>query len=207
VRRAPIVLTGTALGVAGVLMFHPRSPETSAAITSSPAPASSGTSAGSSSSGAGGSGGSTGGSGSSGTRTVTGKAVSTPYGNAQVRVTITDGRIVKVQALQLQGNDPKSVQISSSAEPTLRQEALQKQSAAIDTVSGATYTSTSYEASLQSALDTAGFKASDGSRGTTTVPQDIPREDDHGGGFGGPPDGRGDGGPPTGSGGYGYGGD
>src|SRR4051794_41793418 len=93
-----------------------------------------------------------------------------------------------VEALQLQGNDPKSVQISGNAEPLLRQSALQKQSAAIDAVSGATITSASYEASLQSALDKAGFKAADGSRGTSTVP-DVPAHDgDRGGaGGGGPP--------------------
>ena len=49
----------------------------------------------------------------------------------------------------------RSQYISQQAEPYLRQEALQAQSAQIDLVSGATYTSYSYAQSLQSALDKA----------------------------------------------------
>jgi hypothetical protein len=41
----------------------------------------------------------------------------------------------------------------------------------VDAVSGATYTSLSYEASLQSALDKLGFKAADGSTASTDVSQ------------------------------------
>jgi hypothetical protein len=69
------------------------------------------------------------------------------------------------------------VQISSSAEPLPRQSALTKQSADIDAVSGATIMSASYEASLQSALDKLGFKAADGSRGSSEIPQ---VEEEHG---------------------------
>jgi major membrane immunogen (membrane-anchored lipoprotein) len=76
------------------------------------------------------------------------------------------------------------VQISNAAVPTLRQSALTKQSAAIDTVSGATFTSKSYAASLQSALDKAKFKAADGSTAPTTAPTGS-EEHGHGGGFGG----------------------
>jgi uncharacterized protein with FMN-binding domain len=96
--------------------------------------------------------------------------VDTRYGSAQVRATVANGKIVKLEALQLQGNDPRSVQISSSAEPILQQEALSKQSAAVDAVSGATYTSASYTQSLQSALDKLGFKAPDGSVASLQVP-------------------------------------
>jgi hypothetical protein len=63
------------------------------------------------------------------------------------------------------------VQISSSAEPLLQQEALTAQTADVDAVSGATFTSASYTQSLQSALDKLGFKAADGSRATLQVPQ------------------------------------
>jgi uncharacterized protein with FMN-binding domain len=42
------------------------------------------------------------------------------------------------------------------AVPRLNQEAVSAQSANIDAVSGATYTSTGYKQSLQSALDKAG---------------------------------------------------
>jgi len=102
--------------------------------------------------------------------TATGAAIDTQYGAAQVRVTVRNGTIVKLEALQLQGNDPRSVQISGSAAPVLQQEVLAKQTAAVDAVSGATFTSASYMQSVQSALDKLGFKAADGSRATLQVP-------------------------------------
>ena len=52
----------------------------------------------------------------------------------------------------------------------LEQEVLTKQSADIDAVSGATFTSGSYDQSLQSALDKLGFKAADGSVAQLQVP-------------------------------------
>jgi uncharacterized protein with FMN-binding domain len=168
-RRSPIVLTATIAGTAGVLAFHLHAPTVQTApATTSPSSKSAGTSSpggGSPGSGSGSSGGSTTVSG-----TATGDAVATQYGSAQVRVTVKDGEIVKIEALQLQGNDPRSVQISSSAEPILQQEALTKQSADVDAVSGATFTTASYTQSLQSALDKLGFKAPDGSRATLQVP-------------------------------------
>ncbi len=86
----------------------------------------------------------------------------------QVRVTVKNGKIVTIQALQLTSSDPRSVQISASAGPSLKQEALTKQSADIDAVSGATYTSAGYAQSLQAALDKVGFKAA--ARVTLQVP-------------------------------------
>jgi uncharacterized protein with FMN-binding domain len=176
-RRAPIVLATTVAGLAGVLTFKAREPALPTAAASSPASAPS-TSATPSASGSSGTGSP---SPTAAAKTVTGDAIPTRYGTAQVRVTIKDGKITQVTALQLQGSDPKSVQISSSAEPLLRQSALTRQSAAIDAVSGATITSASYEASLQSALDRAGFTAPDGTRGTSTIPQ----VQEHDGGPGG----------------------
>ena len=107
----------------------------------------------------------------SGDGTATGDAISTIYGAAQVRVTVKDGKIVQVEALQLQGNEPRSVQISSAAAPVLQQEVLAGQTADVDAVSGATFTSASYTQSLQSALDKLGYKAPDGSVATLQVPQ------------------------------------
>jgi uncharacterized protein with FMN-binding domain len=173
-RRAPIVLTATAAGLAAVLSFKPHE---SALPVAAAAPAATTTPAAGASPAAGVT-------TSSGTRTATGDAIPTRYGNAQVRVTVAGGKITRIEAVQLQGNDPKSVEISSSAEPLLRQSALAKQSAAIDMVSGATFTSTSYEASLQSALDKLGYKAPNGSRGSTTVPDIQGGHDDGGGSFG-----------------------
>jgi len=77
------------------------------------------------------------------------------YGVVQVRVSIADSKITDVTALSLpQGG--RSGDISSYAAPQLRREAIAAQSAEIDTVSGASYTSAGYARSLQSALDKAG---------------------------------------------------
>jgi uncharacterized protein with FMN-binding domain len=86
-----------------------------------------------------------------------GDVVNTRYGPVQVQVTISNGKIVDVTALQLPSNDPHSAQISQYVEPILRSSALQAQSAQVDLVSGATYTSQAYARSLQAALDQAGI--------------------------------------------------
>jgi uncharacterized protein with FMN-binding domain len=87
--------------------------------------------------------------------TVDGAVVGTQYGSVQVRVSFTGKKITNVHALQLTDSSGTSVSISAGAAPILRQEALAAQSAKIDTVSGATYTSEAYQQSLQSALDAA----------------------------------------------------
>ena len=92
------------------------------------------------------------------TATVTGKVVSTPYGQVEVQIIVDNGKITDVQALKLPTNG-NSGQISDYVKPILASEALQAQSANIDIVSGATYTSMGYARSLQSALDQAGIAA------------------------------------------------
>ncbi|HZU80959.1 MAG TPA: FMN-binding protein [Acidimicrobiales bacterium] len=79
------------------------------------------------------------------------------YGTLELQVTITGNRITDVEPVVDQATDPRSAQINSQAIPMLRQQALSAQSAQIDGVSGATYTSAAYQASLQSALDSLGF--------------------------------------------------
>ncbi|MHB8510698.1 MAG: FMN-binding protein [Actinomycetota bacterium] len=79
----------------------------------------------------------------------------TQYGPVQVRVIVSGGKITDVQALQMPSSHQRSQEISAEAGPKLRQEVLQAQSANIDTVSGATYTSEGYRQSVQSALDQA----------------------------------------------------
>jgi uncharacterized protein with FMN-binding domain len=170
-RRSPIVLAATVAGTAGVLAFHAHAPAaqtaTAATTTRSTAESSAATkSASASSSGSG----SSSASGGSGSGTATGDAIDTRYGPVQVKVTVAGGKITDIQGLVLTGNDPRSTEISSFAAPTLKQEALTKQSADIDAVSGATFTSAGYAQSLQSALDKLGFKAADGSRATLQVP-------------------------------------
>jgi uncharacterized protein with FMN-binding domain len=90
-------------------------------------------------------------------RTVTGDTVQTRWGPVQVRVTVKSGRLTEVTALQYPQDNPRDQEINSYALPQLRREALAAQSADIDMVSGATYTSTGYKQSLQSALDSAGL--------------------------------------------------
>lgn len=90
-------------------------------------------------------------------RTITGDAVETQYGPVQVQITVKSGTITAVNAVEYPANDPRDQEINSYAIPQLNQEALSAQSAQIDTVSGATYTSGGYLNSLQSALDQAGL--------------------------------------------------
>lgn len=89
--------------------------------------------------------------------TVNGTTAHTRYGPVQVQVQVTDGKIVDVKALQHPSGDRRNDQISSYPLPQLRTETLSAQSAQIDTVSGATYTSDGYIESLQAALDAAHF--------------------------------------------------
>ena len=89
-----------------------------------------------------------------GSGTFTGSAVQNPFGEVQVQITMTGGKITDVTALQLPTHG-RSGFISQDAAPILQGEALSTQSANIDTVSGATYTSDAYAQSLQSAIDQA----------------------------------------------------
>jgi uncharacterized protein with FMN-binding domain len=87
--------------------------------------------------------------------TFTGPVIQTRYGPVQIQMVVAGGRINDVTALQTPGGNGESVRINKRAVPKLRQEALAAQSAQIDTVSGATYTSEGYRASLQAAIDAA----------------------------------------------------
>lgn len=89
-------------------------------------------------------------------RSVTGAIAATPYGPVQVEISLRGSRITAVHPLQLPGGAQRSVQIADYAIPQLVQETLAAQSAHIDMVSGASFTSAGYERSLQSALDRAG---------------------------------------------------
>ncbi len=87
--------------------------------------------------------------------TFTGSDVPNRYGDVVVRVVITNGHMTDVQAVQLPTDRAESAYISQQVGPMLRSEALQAQSANIDIISGATYTSQSYAQSLESALQQA----------------------------------------------------
>jgi uncharacterized protein with FMN-binding domain len=84
---------------------------------------------------------------------VTGPVVSTQFGDVQLQVTLAGGKIVDIKPIELPFDRQRSAYISSVAAPLLRQGALQAQSAQIDLISGATYTSEAYAESLQAVLD------------------------------------------------------
>jgi len=91
---------------------------------------------------------------SKGNGTFTGAVVQEPFGQVQVQITMSGGKLTDVTVLQMSTHG-RSGFISQSAAPILHDEALAAQSANIDLVSGATYTSDAYAQSLQSALDQA----------------------------------------------------
>ncbi|MFV2111110.1 FMN-binding protein [Micromonospora sp. LOL_025] len=92
------------------------------------------------------------------TRTVTGPVVENEYGNVQVQITLSGTRIVDVVALELPEETAQSDQRSEQVDGRYSGSSglvVQRQSADVDTVSGATATSTSYKRSLQAAIDRA----------------------------------------------------
>jgi uncharacterized protein with FMN-binding domain len=85
----------------------------------------------------------------------TGQDIVTEFGDVQLKVTISGGRIADVLPLQMPFDRRRSAEITQYAAPRLHDEVLQVQSAQIDTLSGATYTSEAYAQSVQAALDQA----------------------------------------------------
>jgi uncharacterized protein with FMN-binding domain len=138
-RRAIVVVVLTIAGLIPLLRFHPNGlPPSQAASRTGGQPAATGAPP------AGGSG-----------DTVDGSTVDTEFGPYQVRVSFSGRTITDVQIIT-EPPDRRSQRIASRAAPTLRTEALQAQSAHIDTVSGATITSEAYAQSLQAAIDAHG---------------------------------------------------
>lgn len=81
-----------------------------------------------------------------------------PYGVLSVTVTVKGKTITDIAIASISETDGRSVQIDQIAIPMLRQQVLAAQSTNINGVSGATYTSQAYVDSVQSALDSIGFK-------------------------------------------------
>ncbi len=163
-KRAPIVIAGTVAGLLGVLEFHTSPPKLTASSLPAPAtsrPAGSGT-AGRTSLGSGGSisssAGAASGPNSAGQRSAVGSGVNYYYGVVSVKVTLSGRKIVKVGIASLNdGSSPQSQYIDQQSIPILEQEVIKAQSANIQGVSGASYTSAGFDRSLQSALHKAGF--------------------------------------------------
>lgn len=87
--------------------------------------------------------------------TYTGNVADAFYGNVQVAVTISGGKITDVNFLQYPNDRSTSIEINTQAMPYLKQEAIQAQSAQVNGVTGASQTSRAFIESLQSALDKA----------------------------------------------------
>jgi uncharacterized protein with FMN-binding domain len=146
-RAAWYLAAGAVAGFAGVLGLHGRraaggapgrsQPSPSAAPSTSPA---AGSSPGRATAGG-------------GTHSVTGAVERFGYGELAVRVTVTGSRITNVTVPALQTAEPFSRQLSEQAIPLLRSQVLAADSASINGVSGATFTSEAYATSLQAALD------------------------------------------------------
>ena len=90
-------------------------------------------------------------------KTFTGDSADTQWGPVQVRITVSGGKVTAAQAVVYPDGNGRDQEINSYAIPVYNQEAVQKQSAQIDAISGATVTWGGYTASLQSALDQAGL--------------------------------------------------
>lgn len=89
--------------------------------------------------------------------TYNGDSVSTRWGPVQVRITVAGDQITGIDMLDYPYDNPRDQQINNHALPILIDETINAQSTQIDMVSGATYTSSGYLQSLQSALDQAGL--------------------------------------------------
>jgi uncharacterized protein with FMN-binding domain len=157
-RRVIVAIVTTAAALVLLLSFktHTQSPapgnSPAAALGSPPPGGGTGSSAGNRSAGAASPAGSSPAAGGA-ARTVTGEAFQTIYGPVQVQITVVGGRIAKATALKYPQGTPRDQQINAFAIPQLDQEAVAADSAKIDAVSGATYTSGGYVGSLQNALD------------------------------------------------------
>ena len=150
-RRVILAVTATIAGLVALLTFKSHSPTVPVAATT-------GTGGGSSSSSSSattvpGEFRSVVGTLAAGETTVTGKVANTAYGPVQLELVVKNSKIVKVAVLEQPMNTIHDIQIGEFAFPRLISETLATQTAKIDAVSGASYTSAGYISSLQSALD------------------------------------------------------
>jgi len=156
-RRVVLAVTGTIAGLVALLSFKSHAPTVPVAATSGTGGGSASSSSSTSSSATTVPGefpqGSLAGKLTPGETAITGKVGHTVYGPVQVQLIVKGGKIVKVAILEQPTNTIHDIQIGEFAFPRLISETLAAQSAKIDTVSGASYTSAGYIQSLQNALD------------------------------------------------------
>jgi uncharacterized protein with FMN-binding domain len=139
-----LVVAGAVAGFAGVLGFH-RAPQAAALNPARSQPSGRATTGAAATPGA-----------TSGT--ATGTLEQYGYGELAARVTVAGGHITAVSVPQLRTAEQYSQQLAQQVIPMLRQEVLAAQSAHIQAVSGATYTSQAYASSVQAALDQVHFR-------------------------------------------------
>jgi uncharacterized protein with FMN-binding domain len=145
-KRAPLlVLAGTVAGFVGVLTFHTRPVSATTPGQAQPSGTPSASSASSASAAAPAAAGAV--------RSAGGQMVQFGYGELNVRVTVHGSHITGISVTDLQTAEPTSQQISEQAIPMLRSEVLSAQSANVNGISGATFTSQAYVQSVQAALD------------------------------------------------------
>jgi hypothetical protein len=96
------------------------------------------------------------GSTSSSGSTVTGSVEQTRFGPVQVKLTFDGTKITGVTVVQAPSGSGRDDMLTQYATPLLAKEVIASQSAKVDTISGATYTSEGYLASVQSAIDAHG---------------------------------------------------
>jgi uncharacterized protein with FMN-binding domain len=87
--------------------------------------------------------------------TYTGPVINVNYGNVQVKITVSNGKIT--DAVAVKAPKGKNDRYTNMAVPILKAQTLQAQSANIQGASGASYTSYGWFKSLQGALADAGF--------------------------------------------------
>ena len=87
--------------------------------------------------------------------TFTGPSVFVNYGNVQVKITVVDGRIT--DAVAVKAPSGRNDRYTNMSVPVLKKQTLAAQSANIQGVSGASYTSYGWFTSLQGALAQAGL--------------------------------------------------
>ncbi len=87
--------------------------------------------------------------------TFTGPSINVNYGNVQVKITVVNGRIT--DAVAVKAPTGKNDRWTNMAVPILKAQTLKAQSANIQGVSGASYTSYGWFTSLQGAIALAGL--------------------------------------------------
>ena len=146
-KRGPLAAAASAAGLGGVLLLHAgsgplvRAAPPPSTVPSGQPPATTSTVP------------PTGSTSPAAVRSAVGTAEQYGYGVLSVKVTVKGAHITDVSVVQLQTAEPYSQNLAQQVIPTLRGEVLSAQSAQVNGISGATYTSEAYAYSVQSALD------------------------------------------------------